>query len=125
MMFLPRTVEEGKVRRNQKATRCAYYHGSRRHNLKYIVERWRFYDLSNSSSRNESCDFQMKSAEVQSNRKVQVYVERKSKFLSSKNSNQIPNEKVQRGSKIKGEDVAEIKEIIEMYVGPGVLGRRG
>lgn len=52
-------------------------------------------------------------------------MERKSKFLSRKNSNQIPNVEVQRASKIKEEDVAEIKEIIEMYVVLGVLGRRG
>lgn len=31
--------------------------------------------------------------------------------------------KVWRGSKIKGKDVAEIKEIIETFVGPGVTGR--
>lgn len=31
--------------------------------------------------------------------------------------------KVWRGSKIKGKDVVEIKEIIEMFVGFGVTGR--
>lgn len=49
-------------------------------------------------------------------------MERNSKFKVEKNNNQIPNQSSE-DSNIKKKDVVEIKEITEMFIGPGVRGR--
>lgn len=97
-MFLLRIVEKRKVKLNQNRPQNILISVSAAVIIfAYILEKWYFHDLLvDSSGRNESCDLQIKSSELPIKYrkhfgKVPVSVEGKSKFQSTKPSNQIPN----------------------------------
>ena len=97
-MFLLRIMEERKVKLNQNRLQDLLISVSAAAIIfAYILEKWYFRDLlADSSGRNESYDLQIKSSEFPAKYrkhfgKVPVSVEGRSKFQSTKTSNQIPN----------------------------------